>query len=290
MTIASGRPGVAVINNALARRDFGGDNPLGKRLVDGRRPRRCSLAPPRSYEIVGVVRDVHSGGVDAPAPPAFYLASAQFPQRIHGRVRGHRWQPDCGARGRAGGESVASMRSCRHQRHDARQPTWPRRWRVPASSSRCSVAFGLTVFVLAALGIYGFMSYAVAERRVELAVRLAVGASPGRLAGLVIGEGGLLAALGVAAGLIAAAAAVAPAARHLVRRRCARSVHVRRRARGRRGCGCRRQRAGGAARQPDRSGIGAQGVISRQAANRSSVTPPAAHARSGRRRARTRPP
>jgi ABC-type antimicrobial peptide transport system permease subunit len=67
-------------------------------------------------------------------------------------------------------------------------------------------AFGLSALVLAVVGVYGVLSYAMTRRRRELAVRMALGARPGQVSRLVMGSGLRLAAAGVALGLVVAVA------------------------------------------------------------------------------------
>jgi putative ABC transport system permease protein len=66
------------------------------------------------------------------------------------------------------------------------------------------LGFGLAAVALAAVGIYGVIAYAAAQRRNELAVRLALGATPREVFGLMMKQGGLLAAIGVTIGLATA--------------------------------------------------------------------------------------
>jgi ABC-type antimicrobial peptide transport system permease subunit len=67
--------------------------------------------------------------------------------------------------------------------------------------------FGLTALLLAAIGLYGVLSYVVQQRRREVGIRIALGARPGRVIGMVAKQGLLPVALGMAAGLLAALAA-----------------------------------------------------------------------------------
>jgi ABC-type antimicrobial peptide transport system permease subunit len=69
------------------------------------------------------------------------------------------------------------------------------------------IIFGAVAVALAAIGVYGVMAYAVSQRTAEIGVRIAVGASPSRVIGMVVWEGAKLALIGMAVGLVGAALA-----------------------------------------------------------------------------------
>jgi putative ABC transport system permease protein len=195
-------PKVGVVNEALARKEFGKESPLGKRLrftFDAAQPWR---------EIVGVVADAHLASLDEPAHPAVYdpfaqdtgtvvnliVRTAGDPQALAPALRRTvaALDPDVGVR------DAMSM-----TRVVAGAPSTFRR-QYPA---RVIGAFSLLALVLAVLGIYGVTSYAVARRTREIGVRVAVGARPGDVVALVLSSGARLAVLGVVAGLAASWAA-----------------------------------------------------------------------------------
>ncbi|HEX5724087.1 MAG TPA: ABC transporter permease [Longimicrobiaceae bacterium] len=192
-----GAPRVAVISRALARELWPGENPVGQKLTSG-------MGGLEDGEIVGVVDDVqYNGPADAPQPAVYVAdlqhtyASAVFlvrtagdPRALAGAVRRELLAEDP--------DLPATVRTMREIVSDATS-------RERYGTSLLSVFAGLAL-VLAALGIHGVVAYSVARRTRELGVRQALGATPGQLVRLVVGQGAALAAVGLAAGVVAALA------------------------------------------------------------------------------------
>jgi predicted permease len=198
---AFGKPGVVIVNETLARRYFPNGDAVGKRLKDGgpERPNNEFM------EIVGVVGDVKYEGLDQRPTPAFYLAMRQSPQpRRYVVVR---TATDPRSLANALREAVRSV--------DKDIPVG-RIWSMdelmtesvapPRFRTTIVTIFAIVGLLLAAIGIYGVMSYAVTERTRELGLRVALGASAPNLLRLVLGEAIALAASGVVLGLAGAAA------------------------------------------------------------------------------------
>jgi putative ABC transport system permease protein len=196
-----GKPDVVIVNETLARRYFPGGRAVGRRLKDGG-PER----PNNTYmEIVGVVGDVKYEGLDTPPEPAFYLASAQSPQSRRFVILRTGSDPRTAANPVR--SAVASI-----DREVAVSRVWtmdelmsesvaPPRFRTALVS-----VFAISGLLLAAIGIYGVMAFAVAERTHELGLRVALGANRRDVLTLVLGEAILLAGAGVVLGLMGAAA------------------------------------------------------------------------------------
>ncbi|HEX5437583.1 MAG TPA: ABC transporter permease [Gemmatimonadaceae bacterium] len=192
---------VAMLNQAAATRFFAGESPVGHTLrIDGLDD---SLAPPR--QIVGVVGDTRTMlGPTEPAPPQIYVPLEQSPARYLIAVI------------RTAGAPASVMPAARAAVHDV-DPTLPisHAWtmdqrtaqfvRQPRFYMLLLGLFASVALVLAAVGIYGVMSYAVTQRQHELGIRVALGATPGGLLRRVIAQGAALSAIGLVAGLAAAA-------------------------------------------------------------------------------------
>ncbi|MCP3963393.1 MAG: ABC transporter permease, partial [bacterium] len=199
-------PRVIVINQALARRYFPDEDPVGRALVQD-----ADEPPDR---IIGVVGDVRELALDRPPTPTVYAAAAQAPDEttaflanlfpVSWVVRTTGDPLDYGGIVRA--EILAV---------DPEQPVSDLRGLEELMSgsiaSRQFSTLLLSIFaalalVLAVVGIYGVMSYAVAQRTREIGIRQALGATGGAALRLILGQGVKLASIGVAVGVLAALA------------------------------------------------------------------------------------
>jgi putative ABC transport system permease protein len=184
---------VALINETMARRIWPGVDPLGRRL---------SMGSGRIATIVGVVGDTRHVFADSVPPPTVYLAHTQFPWRAM-------WLTV-----RSTGDPMALVASVRRElaavdpgTSMARVQPLTQLLKDTTAEPRLTVLvfsiFALAALVLAAIGLYGIVSYTVAQRTREIGVRLALGAPPRRILGGVLDRGVRLALLGVVIGGVA---------------------------------------------------------------------------------------
>jgi predicted permease len=183
-------PPVVVISDALARREFPDESPLGRKVVLG-------YHKDVQRTIVGVVGSVRANGLDADAGVEAYVPYAQAPMsffQIVARSRG----PKLAASLRA---AVAGV--------DRNLPvdttTMDELMRESLARRRLSTLllglFAAVAVLLALVGMYGVVAYGVAQRRHEMGVRLALGARPRQVVALVVRQGLMLALAGVALGI-----------------------------------------------------------------------------------------
>lgn len=200
----AGSPPVAIVNESGARRFWPGENPIGKRVWFGTTTGPFS-DPARAVEIVGVAGDVKYEGVDQPDRldrADFYTSYLQFSY------------PDTMVIVKARGAATALLPAMRTAvaSVDSTLPIYDVMTldaRIGAAVSRplfnltLLASFAGAALFLAAIGVYGMLSYSVSSRMRDIGVRLALGADRGRVRSLVLGEGLRLAALGAVIGLVA---------------------------------------------------------------------------------------
>jgi putative ABC transport system permease protein len=187
-----------VINEALAHRLFGDSPAVGARF-------RFYAFPESAWTIVGVVGDVKTSSLDAPAPPTVYYTHLQVPEnRMSLVVKTDRDQVALlGALGGVAREMDATLpvyaaRTMRDQIGGS-QAVSARRYPLMLIG-----AFAVAALALAVVGVYGVIAYSVAQRTRELALRVALGATDRDVIGLVVRRGALLAAAGIMVGVPAA--------------------------------------------------------------------------------------
>ena len=193
------KPGVVLINQALARQYFPGEDPVGKTIGD------TTLTPKSIATIIGVVNDIHEGPLDAEIWPAIYYPFNQSPDHYFTvLVRTsqpantvlptlvsavHEVNPNLGT------ADIATM--------DERITDSPSAY-LHRFSAYLIGGFALLALILGVVGLYGVVAYSVSQRTREIGVRMALGAQRGSVYEMVLKDAGRLIGFGVIAGLIAA--------------------------------------------------------------------------------------
>jgi putative ABC transport system permease protein len=189
-----------VVNEAFVKRFFPNENPINKKFC---------IDPTNKtywYEIVGVIGDMRRQGLDRQAIPEYY--GPYFP--------GPNGRADLVVRAKAGGDPLALAPSVRSAvKAEVPNIVIPRVSTVDQQLDALSaarrfqtdllLAFAALALVLAAIGIFGLVHYAVAERSREIGVRMALGATRRDVLAMVIGQGMRMPVLGIVIGLAASA-------------------------------------------------------------------------------------
>jgi predicted permease len=190
-------PRVAVINQTMARRFFGAENPIGRRFGFGRNENSGQI------EIVGVVKDAKYTGQRDEIPSTAYLP---YPQQSLGQMN---------LAVRTSGDPQLLLNAVREsvRQVDRNLPLFDVKTQSEQADqalaqerlfARLTSFFGLLALVLASIGLYGVMSHSVAQRTREIAIRMALGATQSVILRRSVGQGMLLAATGIAIGTAAA--------------------------------------------------------------------------------------
>ena len=190
-------PKVMVVSNAFVQRYFPNEDPIGRRIVfDGN--------DKTAREIVGVVGDVHRQGLDRNVQPEMYVSFVQRPERrLNVVVR---------TEASNASELIPALRA-QVKAFDPNQIIWrtqtfeellgksvaPRRFNMMLLGIFAGVAL-----ILAAVGLYGVMSYSVSWRVHEIGIRMALGANRANVLGLIVRQGMTLTLIGLAVGLVGA--------------------------------------------------------------------------------------
>lgn len=188
---------VAVINEAFADRFFVGRNPIGRHITEGSGGQKSAM------EVVGVTGNARDHSLRGQVPPRFYIPSDQGmdgpnewatfeirtagdPKQMLGAVRKAIVSVNANLYPAKDHPLVESLESTMSQ---------------PRMIARLCAVFGTVGLLLAAGGLYGVLSYGIARRTNEIGIRMALGAAPGRVIGMVLRETGVMLAIGSGLGI-----------------------------------------------------------------------------------------
>jgi len=203
-------PPVVMINQAMAHRFWPKADPLQDKIWIGKGV-MSELAAETPRQIIGVVADIHDGGLNRDPQPTMYVPNAQVPDALNAlnvRLTPMKWIV------RTHGNPYALSAAIQERlRQSAGLPVSDVRTMdevISRSTSRqrfnmlLMTVFGGAALLLAAIGIYGLMAYSVQQRTQEIGIRLALGAESGHVRKMVMFQGMRLALAGVVIGIGAA--------------------------------------------------------------------------------------
>jgi predicted permease len=190
-------PKVAVVNQALAKKYFPNENPIGKSFETSD-PKNDKLI----YQIVGVCADTRYGSLREVPPPVYYLDYRQSPEID--------WGMTFAVKTRTARAGITPSLRRAVQAVDPNLPlidvrTQEEQIEVLLMNERVfadlTTGFGVLALALACIGIYGLMAYTVSRRTNEIGIRMALGARSDQVLRMVLGEAVWMTAIGLAVGL-----------------------------------------------------------------------------------------
>ncbi len=190
------REPVAVINETFARQIYPGDNPLGRRFI-------LNLGNEKPHEIIGVVGDVRLASLDGEIRPTAYLSSRQYAFGMMTYVVRTTADP-----ARLAPAAVRVIRDIDPQLPvSAVRPldeVFAESIARPRLTAVAMSVFAGAALLLAALGVYGIVAYSVSQRTREFGIRVALGAQPTQIIGMVVGQNLRVVGWGLGLGLLCA--------------------------------------------------------------------------------------
>ena len=191
-------PFVAIINESLARASFPDQNPIGRRI-------QCGLDTLEHMTIVGIVGDVRTAGPSVPPQPEIYMPYEQHPGPATALNLVARTETEDPL---ALVETIRRKISSLNADVPVRAATMEQTIGGSSEAARFRtfvlIVFAGVALLLAIAGVYGVMAYTVSQKVPELGLRIALGATPQNIMTMVILQGALLAAAGLALGILVA--------------------------------------------------------------------------------------
>ncbi|MGB8475787.1 MAG: ABC transporter permease [Candidatus Acidiferrum sp.] len=207
-----GAPGVVLISESMAKKYWSKENPVGTQITIGKGVGPEFAEPPR--EIIGIVGDARNGGLERDPGPIMYIPVAQVPDGVtalNARITPIQFvirtkvapfslsaEIQKQLREASGGLPVGSIRTMDQVEAESTA-------RSDFNTTLLTI-FATVALLLAAIGIYGLMAYSVQQRTQEIGVRMALGASPGKMRRMVVLQGMRLVLVGLVIGVAAAVA------------------------------------------------------------------------------------
>jgi putative ABC transport system permease protein len=191
-------PKVAIVNEIFAHMFLPGSDPIGKTFRTVAEPNY----PQSEYEVVGLVKNTRYFTLQTAEPPMVYAPASQFPPGIAGAmifIRSSAPLPGVEAALR---RRIAAWRPRTEMQFQVLQQRISDSLMRERLLAALSGFFGVLAALLASIGLYGVLAYQTVRRRSEIGIRLALGATGGQIAQLVLKQAALLVFIGLAIGIV----------------------------------------------------------------------------------------